>query len=57
MYGNAVVMGLSPSDVDRMSLAQWIAVCDGWAKAHDTGQDKPEAPTSDEYWRLISQRR
>lgn len=57
MYGNAAVMGLSPADVDRMSLAQWIAVSDGWARAHDRGEDKPEPPTAEEYWALVSRRR
>lgn len=57
MYGNAAVMGLSPADVDRMSLAQWIAVSDGWARAHDRGEDKPEPPTAEEYWALVSKRR
>lgn len=56
MFGNAAVMGLSPADVRAMSMAEWIAVCDGWEHAHG-GADKPEPPSAEEYWRLVSQRR
>lgn len=56
MFGNAVVMGMTPADVRAMSLAEWIAACDGWERAHGDG-DKPEAPSAEEYYRLISQRR
>jgi hypothetical protein len=36
-------MGLSPLDVDRMSLSQWLAVCDGWNAANG-GEEAIEAP-------------
>lgn len=57
MFGNAVVMGLSPADVKAMSLAEWLAVCDGWQHAHGGGDDKVEPPSAEEYYRLISQRK
>lgn len=49
-------MGLAPADVDRLSLAQYIAVCEGWRLAHG-GEEKPEPPTADEYYRLTGKRR
>ena len=49
-------MGLSPRDVDEMTLAQWIAVAEAWAEAHDTESAKPEPMSSEEYYRLIERR-
>lgn len=49
-------MGISPADVDRMSLAQWLAICDGWEKAHGGG-DEPEPLTADDYYRITGKRR
>ncbi|WP_226576678.1 hypothetical protein [Acuticoccus sediminis] len=46
MYGNAIVMGMTPMDVDRMSLSQWMAVLDGWNRSHG-GDEQPEAPGLD----------
>lgn len=50
-------MGLSTADVDAMSLAQWIAVTDAWREAHASPDEKPEAPSAEEYRRIVGNRR
>ncbi len=48
-------MGLAPSAVDRLSLAQYLAACEGWRLAHG-GEEKPEAPSAEEYHRIVGRR-
>lgn len=50
MLANSAVMGMSPRDLAHMSLAEWIALSEGWAKAHDPNAGKPPAPTDEEFW-------
>ena len=44
MYGNGIVMGLTPRDVDEMSLAQYLAASAGWEKAN--GDEEAVEPPS-----------
>jgi hypothetical protein len=54
MYGNGIVMGLSPAEVDEMSLAQFIAAADGWNRAHEDPDAPPEAPSDEEFDRVMA---
>lgn len=51
IYGNAMAMGLSPLDVDRMSLAQWLAAQDGWIRVH--GEDAPPEMSTERFLELL----
>lgn len=43
-------MGLSPLDVDRMSLSQWLAAFDGWNAANG-GDEAIEPPGREDVMR------
>jgi hypothetical protein len=45
-------MGFAPEQVDRMSLWQFMACLDAWKAAHGV-EDKPEAPTAEEYYDMV----
>lgn len=46
-------MGLSPEQVDRLSLWQFAAAVEGYARAHG-GETGPDAPSDSEYWEAVS---
>lgn len=56
IYGAAAVMGIAPSEVDRMSLAQWAAVAKGWTRAHGES-DKPDPMTPERARELLRRHR
>jgi hypothetical protein len=44
-------MGLSPQQIDAMSVWQYFALVDGWVKANDTGGGgKLSESEKDEIW-------
>lgn len=45
-------MGLSPGQVGALSLGQWLAVVQGWNKAH-SGKETVSAPSDDEFEQAI----
>ncbi len=53
MIANGVVMGLKPAEIAAMSLAEWIAVAEGWQEAHG----KPPAPSDEEFREMILKRK
>lgn len=48
-------MGLSPIDVGQMTLAQYLAACAAWSRAHG-GEEKIEPPTAEEYYQIVGVR-
>lgn len=44
MIGGLAVMGFGPSEIRTWSLWEYSAVVDGWNKAHEPAESKPEAP-------------
>lgn len=46
-------MGLSPTAVDRLSLAQIAAATAGWMRAHGA-EERPAAPTPEEYRDMVA---
>lgn len=42
-------------DVGRLSLGQWVAICQGWARAH--GKSRVKAPTEDEFDKAVMKAR
>lgn len=48
-------MGISPVEAMNMTLAEFVVVQDGWAKAQDAG-DRPEPPSVDDYIRMFGER-
>lgn len=45
-------MGISPEDAKAMTFSEYLAVCDAWARAHDT-DDTPEPPSPEDYYRMV----
>jgi hypothetical protein len=44
-------MGFTPSEIDRMSVWQFVQACDGFAKAHDPDAAKELSPAeADDLW-------
>lgn len=42
IYTSAALMnGISPGEVEAMSLGQWIALAGGWSRAHRQDVDPP----------------
>ncbi|WP_323034106.1 GTA-gp10 family protein [Pararhodobacter sp.] len=54
ILGAAAVMGFTPQEVGEMSLWQFLAALDGYAKAHDpkSGQ-KLKAGEKDDLWEMV----
>lgn len=47
-------MGLSPTEVDRMSVWQYMAALDGFVAAHDPDADKAlSADEADDLWNWL----
>ncbi len=54
IYGAGAVMGFTPQDVDAMSMWQFMAALDGYAKAHDPkAKGKLNDAERDELWELV----
>lgn len=54
IYGAGAVMGYSPQDVDAMSMWQFMAALEGYAKAHDPkAKGKLNDSERDELWELV----
>lgn len=55
IYGLGQVMGFSPQQVDQMSMWQFMATADGYAKANDPTGGKGLSPgEEDDLWSFIS---
>lgn len=52
MYQAAAKTGLNPTDVDRLSLAQWLA----WMDGHSAGQDAGPEPWSAQEFQALKAR-
>lgn len=51
VYGSGIVMGMTPEQVDRTSIWQFIAACEGFVKANDPDSGKSLSATEqDEIW-------
>lgn len=48
-------MGLSPLELDRMSLAQVLAATDGWRRSREP--DGPPPPTDEEFEAIMGRYR
>lgn len=47
-------MGLSPAQVNDLSMWQFMAACDGFAKAHDPDATKELSPgEADDLWEWL----
>lgn len=51
VYGSGIIMGMTPEEVDRTSMWQFLSACDGFIKANDPDAGKGLSQTeADDLW-------
>jgi hypothetical protein len=54
IYGSGAVLGYTPQQVQAMSVWQFMAALDGYAKAHDPEAGKALSNTEkDDLWAMV----
>lgn len=53
IYANGQILGYSPQEIDRISMWQFMAVCEGFMKANGGDDNKLSAVEADDLWDLV----